>query len=214
MAPPHTPSKKQCKLTDFLNNPPPNRLDLSRILGSPVKKRRPGPKVRGLGERQQLPRTTAQLEPAPLQASRHGVGGPHQFLDPTINEVALLNIFNIARQRQKESVTISLNTNSEAEGEVKTRCSYTREQKLEAIRYATAQYKSGYDGSLHQMTRYAAAKKLGVHEKALKLWIDTRKEIEESKKGTRHNKKIFYAQEPILEDKLTALFKTQQDIGR
>ena len=97
---------------------------------------------------------------------------------------------------------------------VKRRRSYTREHKLAAIAFAFWVDLKYADGSVGPISRYAAAKKLGITTAMMCKWIKARDAIADTKKGTRKHVPQRTSQEPALELQLTALFKAKRESGR
>ena len=97
---------------------------------------------------------------------------------------------------------------------VKRRRSYTREHKLAAIAFALRADFKYADGSVGPISRYAAAKKLGITTAMMCRWINARDAIADTKKGTGKHVPQRTPQEPALELQLTALFKAKRESGR
>lgn len=100
------------------------------------------------------------------------------------------------------------------ENEVRRRISYTREQKLVAIDYATTTWKQGKDGNPKLISKYAAAANLGITTAMLRNWIQMKARIESLPKGTRKESGGGPCQEPELEKRLLELFKEARLAGR
>ena len=89
------------------------------------------------------------------------------------------------------------------------RISYTREAKLDAVNYAfTAKDPGG-----KPISRYMAAKNLNITLQMLKNWINTRHEIEASRKGTRKIRQGV-DKESTMESKLTEEFVEARNYDR
>ena len=92
--------------------------------------------------------------------------------------------------------------------------SYTREQKLATITYATTTWMTDKNGSSKPISKYAAAQQLGITTKMLKNWIKHRLDIESLMVGTRKNQSCnITCQEPEMESRLLELFKEARTAG-
>jgi hypothetical protein len=94
------------------------------------------------------------------------------------------------------------------------RRSWTREQKLGAIKYATSTYVPGKTGSDELIANHAAAFNIGCTPKMLCTWIRSYDEINASPKGSRKNRRNTTPKEPELEEELHKLFVEKRAIGR
>lgn len=92
--------------------------------------------------------------------------------------------------------------------------SYTKEQKLAAISYATNTWKAKPDGFMELITKYRAAANLGITTAILRDWIRSQPTIESMHQGGRKNRVTFPCQEPILEKRLVELFTEARKVGR
>lgn len=98
---------------------------------------------------------------------------------------------------------------------VRRRISYTREQKLGAISYATNTWKIRKNESSQLISKRAAANHLGITRSMLRKWIANKSEIENTTKGTRKNRSNNIAcQESEMENRLTELFIEARNSGR
>ena len=94
--------------------------------------------------------------------------------------------FRVHRDRHdKSDVGIENEEDSEAP---RRRISYTKEQKLRAISYATTTWRTQKDGSSQLISKHAAAKDLGITTAMLRQWMKASSEIESSANGTRKNR--------------------------
>lgn len=94
------------------------------------------------------------------------------------------------------------------------RISYTKEQKLAAISYATNTWKAKPDGSMELITKYRTAANLGITTAMLRDWIRSQPTIESMHQGGRKNRVTVPCQEPILEERLVELFAEARKVGR
>jgi transposase-like protein len=94
------------------------------------------------------------------------------------------------------------------------RRSWTREQKLGAIKYATSTYVPGKTGSNELIPNNAAALKIGCTPKMLRTWIQTYDEINASSKGSWKNRRNTTLKEPEMEQELHKLFIQKQSTRR
>jgi len=103
------------------------------------------------------------------------------------------------------------------EGEVApsvARIQYTREAKLAAIRYAKFTWKQAVNGTLVPLSKYQAAKNLGITPIMLKNWISNKQIILSSLKGSRRLYSRRSAKYPSIENPLYALFEEAHSNGR
>jgi transposase-like protein len=96
----------------------------------------------------------------------------------------------LARQFRTARIVAVDSDESDPEGIALHRNSYSRELKLAAIEWATSTYRKGKkDGDPDKkITRYAAAKRLGITTTMLRTWIRNRAIIASQKKGSRRNR--------------------------
>jgi hypothetical protein len=126
-------------------------------------------------------------------------------------EAEIIEQFRLHRELEGHN----LNDNPpDDENEVRRRISYTREQKLVAISYATTTWKQGKDGNPKLISKYAAAANLGITTAMLRKWIQTKARIESLPKGKRKESGGGPCQEPELEERLLQLFKESRLAGR
>ena len=97
---------------------------------------------------------------------------------------------------------------------VRHRKSYTREQKLAAVAFATRTDFKYADGSIGPLSRYTAGRKLGITSGMICMWIKNRDKIANGKKGTRKQILAQQAQQPKMEERLNELFREKRVIGR
>ena len=90
--------------------------------------------------------------------------------------------------------------------------SWTREQKLGAIKYATSTYIPGKTGSNELIPNNAAAVNIGCTPKMLRTWIQMYDEINASPKGSRKNRQRTTPKEPEMEEELHKLFVQKRAI--
>ena len=113
----------------------------------------------------------------------------------------------------RESADDVSNRNSDDEI-TRRRKSYTRENKLAAINYATTTWKTQKDGTLKLISKYEAAKNLGIDLAMLRRWLKTSSVIENMSTGIRKNRPLNTGcQEPELERQLIELFKEKGEAG-
>ena len=135
----------------------------------------------------------------PIQ--RQMVGGP--------SEQSVISLF--------DSVHAQRSAQFDNEGEVTpsiARIQYTREAKLAAIRYAKFTWKQLADGKLVPLSKYQAAKNLGITPIMLKNWIGNEQIILSSLKGSRRSYSRRSAKYPAVENPLYALFEEARVKGR
>jgi len=94
------------------------------------------------------------------------------------------------------------------------RRSWTREQKLGAIKYATSTYVLSKTSPAKLIANNAAALKIGCTPKMLRTWIRTYDKINASSKGSRKNRQNTTPKEPEMEQELHGLFIQKQSIRR
>jgi len=94
------------------------------------------------------------------------------------------------------------------------RRSWTREQKLGAVHYASLTYITSKDGKTKLIARNAAAKNIGCTPKMLRDWFKDYDKIKASSKGSRRTDCTQPAQEPEMESQLYDLFMEKRSIGR
>lgn len=98
---------------------------------------------------------------------------------------------------------------------MRRRISYTKEQKLGAISYATTTWKVQKDGSSKLVSKRAAAKNLGITTAMIWQWWNSKTEIESSLKGARKNRlNNVPCQEPEMKTRLTELFREARSKGK
>src|SRR5256885_1145370 len=114
-----------------------------------------------------------------------------------VDEAVVMDIFCVDGQRQ------SLTRTSDR----RNRTSYTREQKLAAITYTKMTYRSRKDNTSYVISRYEAAKNLGITSKMLRDWIRQEEKIASLKKGTRKGIDGRRAQEESMEEELFREFQ-------
>ena len=95
------------------------------------------------------------------------------------------------------------------------RCrSWTREQKLGAIKYVTLTYVLSKTGPAKLIANNATALKIGCTPKMLHTWIWTYNEINASSKGSQKNRQNTIPKEPEMEQELHDLFIQKRLIRR
>ncbi|ELR04657.1 hypothetical protein VC83_07082 [Pseudogymnoascus destructans] len=156
-------------------------------------RRHPGPHITALSP----PPTPPRIPSSTLQS-----GGP--------NESAIVREF----QAIAASSGITNEANSDIEtGLVRMRKSYTREQKLRAIQYATTTMVIR-NGKAQIISRYEASGKLGITPIMLKKWIESKETIASQNKASRRAKfKVQLGQEPEMEKHLVELFTSARASG-
>ena len=103
----------------------------------------------------------------------------------------------------KANAPAELDTDSDNNHDIRRR-SYTREQKLAAIGYATT--KRVYrNGEMVLISHKQASRDLGIQPVQLRKWIKDSDKIRSLHKGSRKGKLFHPAQYPVLEDRLHAL---------
>ena len=173
---------------------------------SPSKSRRPGPAFKPL-----MLRSIAAARVnrnASTQSSRPQMPG---LSDSIVDQ------FRLQRQRQADDSSDLMNQVNEEKDkeETRRRISYTKEQKLGAISYATTTWKTQKDGSQRLISKYAAAKDLGITPAMLWDWLKQRHNIELMTRGTRKFRvNNNTCQEPEMEACLTTLFNEVRKVGR
>lgn len=113
---------------------------------------------------------------------------------------AIIEQFQVHRDGQDQS---DVGIENEEETEViRRRISYTKEQKLRAISYATTTWRTQKDGSSKLISKHAAAKDLGITSAMLRQWMKASSKIENSANGTRKNRSSnVHRQQPELENR-------------
>ena len=137
----------------------------------------------------------SQLRPVPVTtlSNIHGIGtsrvnknGHSQSSPMSMPGSDIVEQFRVNRDRPDMS---DVGIENEEENEVtRRRTSYTKEQKLRAIRYATTTWRTQKDGSSQLISKHAAAKELGITTAMLRQWMKASSEIESSADGTRKNR--------------------------
>lgn len=133
----------------------------------------------------------------------------------SVNEAEVIEQFRLHRERAREKHPIDDDEDAD-EDAVRRRISYTKEQKLAAIRYAKTTMKSQPDGRAQPITKYAASSNLGISTKMLRDWINKEHEIAGLHSGARKNRGHVenLCQEPELETRLYELFKDARKSGQ
>lgn len=127
--------------------------------------------------------------------------------------LSVVDQFRIYRDRQPAASDAV--DEDEDEEKPRRRISYTKEQKLAAITYATTTWKVKKDGSSQLISKHAAAKELGITPAMLRAWMKDKSSIENSLKGTRKNRPVKVGcQEPEMEDLLLTRFVEARKSGR
>jgi transposase-like protein len=162
---------------------PPSTLNLA-ILAP-----RPGPKPKPLPERRSL---------HALQLARH---------DPitTTTTDGLLAQF-------KANVPAELDSDSDNNHDIRRR-SYTREQKLAAVGYATTK-RVCQKGEMVPISHKQACRDLGLKPVQLRDWKKNVDKIRSLSKGSRRGTLTHTAHFPVLEDRLHALILEKRQLGR
>jgi hypothetical protein len=101
-----------------------------------------------------------------------------------------------------------------SDDETRRRRSWTREQKLGAIKYATSTYVVDKDSHRKLIANNAAAANIRCTPHMLQTWIRLYDEINASSKGTRKDRRGTTAKQPQIEQKLYELFLQKRLIGR
>ena len=125
-----------------------------------------------------------------------------------------LELFGMLARYDDDSEASAEDSSSDDEDRVKRRKSYTREQKLAAIAFATRtdfKFAAGFIGPL---SRYTAARKLGITSGMLCMWIKNRDKIANGKKGTRKQILGQQAQQSKMEERLNELFREKRVTSR
>lgn len=132
----------------------------------------------------------------------------------SVNESEVLEQFRQHQERAREKYPID-DEEGPDEDAVRRRISYTKEQKLAAVRYAKTTLKTQPDGSTKPITKYAASSDLGISTKMLRDWINKEHEIAGLTTGARKNRSQVenVCQEPVMEARLLELFKDARKSG-
>ena len=170
---------------------------------SPSKRLHPGPPPKSIASR--------SLAKARLSRDSYIQSSLPRMSHSVLDEAEIINQFRLHRDRGSESRPALSVVD---EDETRKRISYTREQKLAAVSYATTTYKVLNDGSLKIISRYAAAQNLGITTKMLRDWIKKQQDIMALSGGTRKNRTHSDYQEPEMEVQLLEMFKTARKAGR
>ena len=152
---------------------------------------RPGPKPKPLAERQSL---------HALQLARH---------DPIISATTdgLLAQF-------KANTPTKLDSDSDNSHDIRRR-SYTREQKLAAVGYATTKRVWHLKaGEMVLISHKQACRDLGLKPVQIRDWKKNVDQIRSLRKGSRKGKLSHPAQFPVLEDRLHVLILEKRQLGR
>lgn len=128
------------------------------------------------------------------------------------NEIDIIEQFRRHRERELDAHPSS--DFAADDDKVCRRISYTREQKLAAITYATTTRTTNKDGLSKPISKYAAAQQLGITTKMLRDWIKHKLDIESHVMGTRKNRtRNTTCQEPEMESRLLEQFKEARKAG-
>jgi hypothetical protein len=105
---------------------------------------------------------------------------------------------------------------SDPEGYALYRFSYSQELKLAAIEWASNTYIKGKgDGDLDELiSRYAAAKRLGITSTMLRNWTRNRDRIANQKRGSRQGRITTKGQEDKMEQALFKEFQQARRVGK
>jgi len=136
---------------------------------------------------------------------------PHQSFTGSTQEATLIRQFETARIVHYDDEA------SDPNSIARHRNSYPRELKLSAVYYTLNTYKKGKkDGDPPTLiTKYEAAKKIGITETMLKNWIKNRDIIAGQRKGSRRGRhSINKGKEDALEVALYKEFEEARAIGR
>jgi len=98
--------------------------------------------------------------------------------------------------------------------EARPRNQYSREAKLQAIQYAKYTWVQTTTGSLLPISKYQAARNLGITPIMLKNWIGNEAVILNSAKGSRRTYYRRTAKYPEVEKRLYTLFEDARHLGR
>ena len=116
----------------------------------------------------------------------------------------IIDQFRIHREGQVDSST---QIESDDDEVIKRRISYTREQKLGAISYATTIWKIQSDETFKLISKRAATSDFEINRSMLQQWLANKSDIEITTKGTRkHRFQNIVCQEPEMEERLLKLF--------
>jgi transposase-like protein len=187
-------------LTLSLANKMSNPFEIAAIATKPVplplnlvpKATRPGPKLKSLAERESL---------HTLQLARHNSTPIATTAD------GLLAQFKVTKDDESDP-------ESSCSGDIRRR-SYTREQKLAAIGYATT--KRVWDEKKQQMvviSHKQACRDLGLEPIILRRWKKNANNIRMLRKGQRKGKLTHPCNFPAMEDRLHTLILEKRKIGR
>jgi len=135
----------------------------------------------------------------PIQ--RQMVGGPLE--QSVISLFDFVHAQRLAQFNDEGEITPSIARNQ-----------YIREAKLAAIRYAKVTWKQLPDGNLVPLSKYQAAKNLGITAIMLKNWIGNEQLILSSLKGSRRSYSRRSAKYPAIENPLYTLFEEARVKGR
>ena len=151
---------------------------------------RPGPKAKPLAVRQSL---------SALQLTR-----------PHLNPIMTTTTDGLLAQFKANDPT---EIDSDSDNPDIRRRSYTREQKLAAVGYATTK-RVCQKGEMVPISHKQACKDLGVDPVQLRRWKKDVDKIRSLHKGSRKGKLFHPAQYPVLEDRLHALILEKRRLGR
>lgn len=131
-------------------------------------------------------------------------------------DLSIIEEFRVHQNRNPDqTVSSEMKFDDEHNEEVRRRVSYTKEQKLEAISYATTTWKTQKDGSSKLISKNAAAKDLGITPAMLRQWLKDKSEIESSTRGTRKRRDVnISCQEPEMENRLVERLLAARKMGK
>ena len=96
-----------------------------------------------------------------------------------VNVAQILNMFRVIHEQEEPSASQS------DDDRPRKRLSYSREQKLAAVAYASTTFRLQKDGTMKPISAYEAAKELGITQTMLRKWKRGQNSIMLQKKGTR-----------------------------
>jgi hypothetical protein len=132
----------------------------------------------------------------------------------TIFDQAATNLLQRARGEDPDEVQYS-DSDDWKDGDASRRRSWTQEQKLAAIKYATTTIITDEKSGIKKLIpRHAAAKNIKCTAKMLREWIKDQDAIYASPVGTRKRRVEVLPKEPEMEQRLHKLFLQKREIER
>ena len=188
MAPPYLTSPRK-----------PHQLTVEEFIRSPQKaRRRQGP----------IPKSTAEKS----RSLHHLTSTCRMMTQDLSQQINIVHEFTVNWNNQAQRLQAV--EKSSDEDTPCQRHSYTREQKLNAVTYYFNTKVTDKQGEVKQISKYKAAKNLGLDDSLLSRWIKQEDLIRATKKGIRKDQAGKKAQEEEMEQQLYEAFAEKRRENR